>query len=88
MPRVRVREWLAWLQLNQWLRILGWTRVLVADVDPVKRTVMAGLGFETIDAAADTVAQALLHPVRRAGADHAAGAVDRRAGTRPEVTPT
>ncbi|MET0864642.1 MAG: alcohol dehydrogenase catalytic domain-containing protein, partial [Nakamurella sp.] len=40
----------------QWLRILGWSRVLVADVDPRKRAVMAELGFETIDAAADTVA--------------------------------
>ena len=44
----------------QWLRILGWTRVLVADVDPVKRAVMSELGFETIDAATDTVAQTLL----------------------------
>jgi len=40
----------------QWLRILGWTRVLVADVDPVKLALMADLGFETIDAAGDTVA--------------------------------
>jgi len=40
----------------QWLRILGWSRVLVADVDPRKRAVMADLGFETIDAAGDTVA--------------------------------
>ena len=44
----------------QWLRILGWTRVLVADIDPAKRRVMSELGFETIDAAADTVRQALL----------------------------
>jgi L-iditol 2-dehydrogenase/galactitol-1-phosphate 5-dehydrogenase len=42
----------------QWLRILGWSRVLVADVDPRKRAVMADLGFETIDAAGDTVAAA------------------------------
>jgi L-iditol 2-dehydrogenase len=42
----------------QWLRILGWTRVLVADVDPAKRAVLEELGFETIDATADTVAQA------------------------------
>ncbi len=34
----------------QWLRVLGWNRVLVADVDPRKRAVMDGLGFETIDA--------------------------------------
>jgi L-iditol 2-dehydrogenase/galactitol-1-phosphate 5-dehydrogenase len=41
----------------QWLRILGWTRVLVADVDERKRQVMSRLGFETIDAARqDTVA--------------------------------
>lgn len=41
----------------QWLRILGWTRVLVADVDPRKLDVMAELGFEVIDAAAqDAVA--------------------------------
>jgi L-iditol 2-dehydrogenase len=44
----------------QWLRILGWTRVLVADVDPRKRALMAELGFQTIDAAGDTVAQTLL----------------------------
>lgn len=41
----------------QWLRIRGCTRVVVADVDPRKRDIMAGLGFETIDAATeDTVA--------------------------------
>lgn len=34
----------------QWLRVLGWTRVLVADVDPRKRSVMESLGFETIAA--------------------------------------
>lgn len=47
----------------QWLRVLGWSRVLVADVDPRKRAVMADLGFETIDpgdpAAGGTVAQVL-----------------------------
>jgi L-iditol 2-dehydrogenase len=41
----------------QWLRILGWTRVLVADVDPVKRAVLDNLGFDTIDATGDTVQQ-------------------------------
>ena len=41
----------------QWLRILGWSRVIVADVDARKRTVMSSLGFEVIDAAAhDTTA--------------------------------
>lgn len=35
----------------QWLRILGCSRVVVADVDPRKREIMAELGFETIDAA-------------------------------------
>ena len=45
----------------QWLRVLGWSRVLVADVDPRKRELMADLGFETIDAGdpAGTVAQVL-----------------------------
>ncbi len=43
----------------QWLRILGWTHVVVADVDPRKLEVMSGLGFEVIDAVAqDTVAAA------------------------------
>lgn len=43
----------------QWLRILGWTKVFVADVDGRKLDVMRGLGFETIDAATtDTVAEA------------------------------
>lgn len=36
----------------QWLRILGVTRVLVADVDARKRRLAERLGFETIDAAA------------------------------------
>ncbi|MFB2596403.1 galactitol-1-phosphate 5-dehydrogenase [Herbiconiux sp. P17] len=40
----------------QWLRILGASRVLVADTDARKRAIMDGLGFESIDAAAgDTV---------------------------------
>lgn len=46
----------------QWLRVLGWSRVLVADVDERKRALMADLGFETIDAgdnAAGTVEQVL-----------------------------
>lgn len=43
----------------QWLRLLGWTRVVVADVDARKLEVMSGLGFEVVDAAAhDTVAAA------------------------------
>jgi L-iditol 2-dehydrogenase/galactitol-1-phosphate 5-dehydrogenase len=41
----------------QWLRILGWSRVIVADVDARKRALMSDLGFEVVDAAAqDTVA--------------------------------
>jgi L-iditol 2-dehydrogenase len=40
----------------QWLRILGCSRVIIADVDNRKLEVMASLGFETIDATAtDTV---------------------------------
>lgn len=35
----------------QWLRLLGWTRVVVADVDPRKREVVAGLGFEVAQSA-------------------------------------
>jgi L-iditol 2-dehydrogenase/galactitol-1-phosphate 5-dehydrogenase len=34
----------------QWLRVLGVTRVLVADVDERKRALAERLGFETIDA--------------------------------------
>jgi L-iditol 2-dehydrogenase/galactitol-1-phosphate 5-dehydrogenase len=37
----------------QWLRILGCTRVVVADVDARKRAIMTELGFETIDAKVD-----------------------------------
>lgn len=41
----------------QWLRILGWARVIVADVDERKRDTMSELGFEVIDASdGDTVA--------------------------------
>lgn len=43
----------------QWLRILGWSRVLVADVDTRKLDIMRGLGFEVIDASVrDTVTAA------------------------------
>lgn len=34
----------------QWLRILGCSRVLVADIDDRKLEVMSSLGFETLDA--------------------------------------
>jgi L-iditol 2-dehydrogenase/galactitol-1-phosphate 5-dehydrogenase len=41
----------------QWLRILGWERVIVADIDERKRAVMSDLGFEVVDPGAqDTVA--------------------------------
>jgi L-iditol 2-dehydrogenase/galactitol-1-phosphate 5-dehydrogenase len=36
----------------QWLRVLGVTRVIVADVDARKRALAERLGFETIDATA------------------------------------
>lgn len=39
----------------QWLRILGCSRVLVADMDERKLELMASLGFETIDASRGTV---------------------------------
>jgi L-iditol 2-dehydrogenase/galactitol-1-phosphate 5-dehydrogenase len=39
----------------QWLRIRGVDRVLVADVDARKREIMAGLGFEVLDATVNTV---------------------------------
>ncbi len=43
----------------QWLRILGWDSVVVADVDAGKRAVADRLGFPTIDPAeGDTVAAA------------------------------
>jgi L-iditol 2-dehydrogenase/galactitol-1-phosphate 5-dehydrogenase len=42
----------------QWLRILGFGRVFVAEVDPRKLALAQGLGFETIDASRhDTVDQ-------------------------------
>lgn len=40
----------------QWLRILGCSRVLVADIDPRKQQILQALGFEVIDASKqDTV---------------------------------
>jgi len=43
----------------QWLRILGCSRILVADIDPRKLEILRGLGFGVIDAARqDTVAAA------------------------------
>lgn len=43
----------------QWLRILGCSRVLVADMDERKLELMASLGFETIDASRGTVEASL-----------------------------
>ena len=34
----------------QWLRVLGVTRVIVADIDPRKRELLERLGFETVSA--------------------------------------
>jgi len=43
----------------QWLRILGCSRVIVADVDERKLALMSKLGFETLDASSvDTVERA------------------------------
>jgi L-iditol 2-dehydrogenase/galactitol-1-phosphate 5-dehydrogenase len=53
----------------QWLRILGWSRVLVADVDERKRAVMADLGFETIDAAAQDAVAAVKELTAGRGVD-------------------
>ncbi|SEJ36896.1 L-iditol 2-dehydrogenase [Arthrobacter sp. yr096] len=41
----------------QWLRILGCSRVLVADIDDQKLEIMSGLGFETLDAKTGDTAQ-------------------------------
>ena len=60
----------------QWLRVLGWSRVLVADVDPRKRALMDDLGFETIDpgaTAAGTVEQVLARTGRGVDAAVEAG---------------
>ncbi|MEZ4768930.1 MAG: galactitol-1-phosphate 5-dehydrogenase [Caldilineales bacterium] len=42
----------------QWLRILGCSRVMVADIDPRKLAVLQELGFEIIDASGQDTAQA------------------------------
>ncbi|MDF2706679.1 MAG: Alcohol dehydrogenase GroES domain protein [Nonomuraea muscovyensis] len=55
----------------QWLRVLGWTRVLVADVDARKRQVMAKLGFEVVDAAARDTVEAARELTGGAGVDAA-----------------
>jgi L-iditol 2-dehydrogenase len=43
----------------QWLRILGVDRVMVTEVDPRKLEILRELGFETIDAGAESVEQAV-----------------------------
>jgi len=55
----------------QWLRILGWTRVLVADVDERKLRVMAELGFETVDAGSRDTVEAARELTGGAGVDAA-----------------
>jgi L-iditol 2-dehydrogenase/galactitol-1-phosphate 5-dehydrogenase len=44
----------------QWLRIHGCARVIIADVDPRKLELAAGMGFETINSAAGDPVQQLI----------------------------
>ncbi|MBW9121758.1 galactitol-1-phosphate 5-dehydrogenase [Microbacterium trichothecenolyticum] len=53
----------------QWLRVLGATRVIVADVDARKRALAERLGFETIDAAAGASDEQALESTGGRGVD-------------------
>ncbi|KHK96368.1 alcohol dehydrogenase [Microbacterium mangrovi] len=53
----------------QWLRVLGVTRVIVADVDDRKRRLAERLGFETIDAAAGPSDEQVLERTGGRGVD-------------------
>jgi len=53
----------------QWLRVLGATRVIVADIDERKRALADRLGFETIDAAAGPSDQQALAATGGRGVD-------------------
>lgn len=53
----------------QWLRVLGVTRVIVADVDERKRRLADRLGFETIDATAGACDEQVLERTAGRGAD-------------------
>lgn len=53
----------------QWLRILGCSRVMCADVDPRKLDIMAKLGFEVIDAGLLDTVEAVLEKTSRRGVD-------------------
>jgi L-iditol 2-dehydrogenase len=53
----------------QWLRILGCTRVLVADIDPKKQQIMLALGFEVIDAAGRNTVEAVRELTAGRGVD-------------------
>ncbi|CAH0154742.1 galactitol-1-phosphate 5-dehydrogenase [Microbacterium sp. Bi121] len=53
----------------QWLRVLGATRVIVADIDGHKRALADELGFETIDAGAGPSDQQVLEATGGRGVD-------------------
>jgi L-iditol 2-dehydrogenase/galactitol-1-phosphate 5-dehydrogenase len=53
----------------QWLRVLGVTRVIVADVDERKRRLAERLGFETIDAALGASDEQVLDATAGRGVD-------------------
>lgn len=55
----------------QWLTILGWTRVLVADIDTRKLEIMAGLGFEVVDASVQNTVAAVKERTGGRGVDAA-----------------
>lgn len=53
----------------QWLRILGCSRVIAADVDPRKLEIMAGMGFECIDARREDTVDAVMNRTNQRGVD-------------------
>ena len=55
----------------QWLRILGSSRVIVADIDPRKLEILQGLGFEVIDAARQDTVKAVKELTGGRGVDGA-----------------
>ena len=53
----------------QWLRILGCSRVLVADIDPRKLTILRDLGLEVIDASQENTVEAVKARTEGRGVD-------------------
>ncbi|UOQ57856.1 galactitol-1-phosphate 5-dehydrogenase [Leucobacter allii] len=72
----------------QWLRVLGAVRVVVADLDPRKRAIASGLGFETLEPGDRGTDELMIELTAGRGADIAVEASGRAVTLRQAITAT